>query len=68
VSILDRINKAAASGGEQRVADVPSLVGTWQDKHPMMYTSQGILPDTSTLAQWMQAQMDSGGGLKITRQ
>jgi hypothetical protein len=64
MSILDRVN---AARGEQRIADVSSLVGMWQDSHPLMYSSSAILPDTSVLAQWMQAQMDTSGGLKITQ-
>jgi hypothetical protein len=63
VSILDRVNRAAS--GEQR-GDVQPMVGGWQQSAPQAYTSQGVLPDTGSLAAWMQGQMNSSGGLLLT--
>jgi hypothetical protein len=67
MSILDRVNtRTAGARSEQRAADVPALVGTWQGKAPQAYTSTGILPDPATLAQWMRGQMADSGGLRLT--
>jgi len=63
MSLLDRI----AARGEQRAADVQPMVGTWQGSAPQAYTSSGVLPDQATLGRWMQAQMDTSGGLLIAK-
>jgi hypothetical protein len=67
MSILDRVNKAAAGDGQR--ADVAPIVAAHQAKIPLAYTSpQSVLPDVNNLAAFMGARMVDVNGLRLTGQ
>jgi hypothetical protein len=63
VSLLDRISSAAS--GEQRASDVQGYVGTHQDRIPLAYVSQSVMPDPAGLSAFMNARLDDINGLVI---
>lgn len=81
MGLLDRIaarrDEQRATGGG-RPAGLPAAVAPGPGlpvmpappvpPGPSAYQSAGVLPDTSSLAAWMQAQMADSGGLLTFRQ